>query len=120
MKAASLSRRDRLRHMLADLRMPGGLEALDAILQGVDGGTLTAAEAARIGTGTLALVVPVTGAGASRPPDLLVRDLNLNATGTAGFVGNLSLVVGDATNGISEIAAPSPSSASSKSMCCSG
>jgi hypothetical protein len=31
--------------MLADLRMPGGLEALDAILQGVDGGTLTAADA---------------------------------------------------------------------------
>jgi DNA replication protein DnaC len=45
MKGAALSRRDRLRHMLADLRMPGGLEALDAILQGVDGGTLTAAEA---------------------------------------------------------------------------
>jgi DNA replication protein DnaC len=34
-----------MRHMLADLRMPGGLEALDAILQGVDGGTLTAADA---------------------------------------------------------------------------
>ena len=31
------SRRDRLRHILADLRMPGALEALDAILQGVDG-----------------------------------------------------------------------------------
>ena len=39
MRAASPSRRDRLRHMLADLRMPGALEALDAILQGVDGGT---------------------------------------------------------------------------------
>jgi DNA replication protein DnaC len=45
MKGASLWRRDRLRHMLADLRMPAGLEALDGILQGVDGGTLTAAEA---------------------------------------------------------------------------
>jgi hypothetical protein len=44
MKSTALSRRDRLRHMLADLRMPGGLEALDAILQGVDGGTLTAPE----------------------------------------------------------------------------
>jgi hypothetical protein len=32
------SRRDRLRHMLADLKMPGALEALDAILHGVDGG----------------------------------------------------------------------------------
>jgi DNA replication protein DnaC len=36
---------NRLRHILADLRMPGALEALDTILQGVDGGTLTAPEA---------------------------------------------------------------------------
>ena len=42
MKSAPLSRRDRLRHILADLRMPGALEALDTILHGVDGGTLTA------------------------------------------------------------------------------
>ena len=41
----SLSRRDRLRSMLADLKMPGALEAIDEILQGVDGGTLTAGEA---------------------------------------------------------------------------
>lgn len=33
------------RHMLADLRMPGALEALEAISQGVDGATLTAPEA---------------------------------------------------------------------------
>jgi DNA replication protein DnaC len=45
MKSAPLSRRDRLRHILADLRMPGALEALDATLHGVDGGTLTAPEA---------------------------------------------------------------------------
>ena len=45
MKAAPLSRRDRLRQILADLRMPGALEALDAILQGIDGGTLTASDA---------------------------------------------------------------------------
>src|SRR2546423_1903524 len=45
MKSAPLSRRDRLRHILADLRMPGALEALDAILQGVDGGTPPAPEA---------------------------------------------------------------------------
>ena len=31
--------------MLADLKMPGALEALDAVLQGVDGGSLTPAEA---------------------------------------------------------------------------
>jgi DNA replication protein DnaC len=45
MKSAAPSRRDRLRQMLADLHMPGALEALDAILHGVDGATLTAAEA---------------------------------------------------------------------------
>ena len=45
MTPAPLSRRDRLRHSLADLRMPGALEALDAILQGVDGGALTAPDA---------------------------------------------------------------------------
>ncbi len=39
------SRRDRLGSMLADLKMPGALEALDEILQGVDGGRLTAGEA---------------------------------------------------------------------------
>ena len=39
------SRRDRLRSLLADLKMPGSLESLDTILQGVDGGTFTAAEA---------------------------------------------------------------------------
>lgn len=39
------SRRDRLRSMLADLKMPGALEALDAVMQGIDSGTLTAAEA---------------------------------------------------------------------------
>ena len=44
MKSAP-SRRDRLRHIVADLRMPGALEALDAILQGVDGGALTGPEA---------------------------------------------------------------------------
>ena len=45
MKHAAPSRRDRLRQMLADLHMPGALEALDAILHGVDGGALTAPEA---------------------------------------------------------------------------
>jgi DNA replication protein DnaC len=45
MKAAAPSRRDRVRDMLADLKMPGALEALDGILSGVDGGSLTAGEA---------------------------------------------------------------------------
>ena len=42
---AAPSRRDRLRAMLADLKMPGALEALDGVLQRVDGGAFTAAEA---------------------------------------------------------------------------
>jgi DNA replication protein DnaC len=45
MKTVPLSRRDRLRQILADLRMPGALEALDTILQGIDDGALTAPEA---------------------------------------------------------------------------
>lgn len=45
MKTAAPSRRDRLRQMLADLRMRGALEALDAILHGVDDAALTAPEA---------------------------------------------------------------------------
>jgi DNA replication protein DnaC len=39
---AAPSRRDHLRAQLADLNMPGALEALDEILAGLDGGTLTA------------------------------------------------------------------------------
>jgi DNA replication protein DnaC len=46
MKAAtSRSRRDQIRHMLADLKMPGALEALDEVLTGVDGGGVTASKA---------------------------------------------------------------------------
>jgi DNA replication protein DnaC len=44
-KALALSRRDRIRAQLADLKMPGSLEALDSILSGVDGGHVTAPEA---------------------------------------------------------------------------
>ena len=45
MKAAKRSRRDAIRAQLADLKMPGALEALDDVLGGVDGGGLTPAEA---------------------------------------------------------------------------
>jgi DNA replication protein DnaC len=45
MRAAPLSRRDRLRAQLADLKMPGALEALDEILSGIDAGAVTPAEA---------------------------------------------------------------------------
>jgi DNA replication protein DnaC len=45
MKKSAPSRRDRIRSMLADLKMPGALEELDPILQGIDGGKLTAPEA---------------------------------------------------------------------------
>lgn len=44
MKASS-SLRDRLRAQLADLKMPGALEALDDILTALDGGTLAAPSA---------------------------------------------------------------------------
>lgn len=44
-RATTPSRRERILAMLADLKMPGSLEALDGVLQGVDGGALTAAEA---------------------------------------------------------------------------
>ena len=45
MKAAARSRRDRIRAQLADLKMPGALEALDEVLTRVDGGGVTASEA---------------------------------------------------------------------------
>lgn len=44
MKAA-LSRRDRIRAQLADLRLPGSLEALDQVLAAIDGGQVSAPEA---------------------------------------------------------------------------
>jgi DNA replication protein DnaC len=42
MKPTAVSLRDRIRTQLADLRMPGALEALDAVLQELDGGKLPA------------------------------------------------------------------------------
>ena len=45
MKAAASTRRDRLRAMLADLKMPGALEALDGVLAQVDSGAATAGDA---------------------------------------------------------------------------
>jgi DNA replication protein DnaC len=45
MKAPVPSRRDRIRAQLADLKLPGALEALDAVLAQVDGGNAGAAEA---------------------------------------------------------------------------
>jgi DNA replication protein DnaC len=45
MKVQARSRREQIRAMLADLKLPGSLEAVDAVLSDADGGTLTAAEA---------------------------------------------------------------------------
>ena len=45
MKVALDSRRERVRAMLADLKMPGALEVVDEILAQADGGTVTATEA---------------------------------------------------------------------------
>jgi len=45
MKTNSPSRRDQIRTMLADLKLPGSLEEADSILAEADGGTITASEA---------------------------------------------------------------------------
>ena len=45
MKAAVRDRRERLRAMLADLKMPGALEAIDGVLAQADSGAVTAGEA---------------------------------------------------------------------------
>ena len=45
MKSTAPSRRDRIRSLLADLKMPGALEAVDSVLSGLDSGALTGAEA---------------------------------------------------------------------------
>ena len=45
MTSAARSERDQIRAMLADLKMPGSLEAVDAILSEVDGGRLGATDA---------------------------------------------------------------------------
>ena len=45
MKRAANSRRERVRGMLADLKMPGALEAVDGILASADSGAATASEA---------------------------------------------------------------------------
>ena len=41
----SVSRQERISGQLVDLKMPGALEALDGVLRGVDGGSLTGPEA---------------------------------------------------------------------------
>ena len=43
MKAVSASRREQVRAMLADLKMPGALEAVDSVLSDADGGGVTTA-----------------------------------------------------------------------------
>jgi DNA replication protein DnaC len=45
MKATAVSRRENIRAMLADLKMPGALEAADGLLSEADSGALTTAEA---------------------------------------------------------------------------
>lgn len=45
MRSAAPSRRDRIRAQLADLKLPGALEALDRVLAQVDSGAVTAPEA---------------------------------------------------------------------------
>ena len=63
MKSATPSRPDRLRHILAGFRVPGVLDAVDAILHGVDGGTLRALLVSR-------LVLQAKGQAAERKASL--------------------------------------------------
>ncbi|MEM9294157.1 MAG: ATP-binding protein, partial [Acidobacteriota bacterium] len=42
---AQTTRRDQIRSMLADLKLPGALEAIDSVLSEADGGQVTVAEA---------------------------------------------------------------------------
>ena len=51
MTATARDRRDRLRAMLADLKMPGALEAVDGVLAKVDSGAVTAGRSDRAGAG---------------------------------------------------------------------
>ena len=48
MTATARDRRDRLRAMLADLKMPGALEAVDGVLAKVDSGAVTTSERERL------------------------------------------------------------------------
>ncbi len=45
MKATTSSRREVIRSMLADLKMPGALEAIDGVLSKANSGSVTAAQA---------------------------------------------------------------------------
>ena len=45
MSVAQRSQRDAIRDLLADLKMPGSLEAVDGILSEIDGGRIAATEA---------------------------------------------------------------------------
>jgi filamentous hemagglutinin family protein len=56
------------------------------------GYTLTAAEAGRIRAGTLRILAPALGTGATRPPDLIVRDLTVNGGGASAGVGILQII----------------------------
>lgn len=58
------SLRDQIRAQLADLKMPGSLEALDPVLSRVDGGQLAAGDAI---AAVLDAQICVT-TGGSRPP----------------------------------------------------
>lgn len=65
------------------------------------GYTLTNAEAGRIRTAALEITASPTGSGASRPPDVVVRDLTLNAapTPTGAGVGTLGITLGAGEGG---------------------
>ena len=62
MKTIASSRREQIRAMLADLKLPGALEAAAAVLSEADSGTLTASEAIQKLLGAQISLCATTGA----------------------------------------------------------
>ena len=73
MTAPAGDRRERLRAMLADLKMPGALEAIDDVLAQVDSGAVTAGRSDRAGAGR--------ADRAAQQPPAAGRDALLQAAG---------------------------------------
>jgi hypothetical protein len=80
MRAATQTQRDAIRGMLADLKMPGSLEAVDGILSEIDGGCIAATDAiSRLLTAQITLrnnrrlqaALPTSSPSTHRPRPLL-------------------------------------------------
>ena len=70
---------------------PNQFTVLGGTTQG-PGYTLTTAEAGRIRSGTLRILVPALSTAANRAPDLIIRDLTVNGGGAAAGLGTLQVI----------------------------